>query len=73
MLKIIHERPKCISCGSCVAVCPSYFELDSKDGLANLKNSKRLSDGSEELEVDKADCIKEAIDVCPVQIIKTKK
>ncbi len=72
MSKIIHERPKCIGCGSCVAVCPDFFELDKKDGLANLKKSKRLADGSEELGVDKIGCIKEAAEVCPVQIIKIK-
>jgi len=73
MTKIIHQRPKCIGCGSCVAVCPGFFELDTKDGLANLKTSKRLGDGSEELEVNKVGCIKEAADVCPIQIIKIEK
>jgi len=72
MPKIIHERKKCIGCGSCAAICPDFFEMDAKEGLANLKNSKRLADGSEELEIDKIDCIKEASDVCPVQIIKIK-
>jgi len=73
MIKIIHERKKCIACGACTAACPSFFEMDEHDGLANLKNSKRLSDGSEELEVNKVDCIEEAADACPVKIIKIEK
>ncbi len=72
MAKIIHQRTKCIGCGSCVAVCPKFFDLDSKDGLADLKNSKKVGEDFE-LEVDEIDCIKEASEACPVQVIKIKK
>ena len=69
-MKIILERPKCIGCGSCVAVCPKFFELASDDdGLADLKGSTQNGENFE-LEVAEVDCVKEAVDICPVQVIK---
>ncbi len=69
MPKIIHQRKECIGCGACAVNCPDFFELDEKDGLANLKNSKKVGERFE-LETNKTSCVKEAIKVCPVQIIK---
>jgi len=73
MTKIIHERKKCISCGACVSVCPDLFEMSEKDNLAMLKNSKEKIDGIFELEIGNAvdfNCIKEAANICPIEIIK---
>lgn len=70
-MKIILEREKCIGCRSCQVLCPKYFEL-IEDGKSHLINSKRKSK-NEELEVEKIDCIKEAAEACPVQIIKIAK
>lgn len=71
MPKITHERKKCIGCGSCATVCPDFFEMSQEDGLAVLKNAKKVGEEFE-LEVEKIGCLKEAADVCPVQIIKIK-
>lgn len=71
-MKIKVERPKCISCGSCAAVCPQFFEIED-GGLAHLKNSKKDADGNEELEIEAPGCAKDAVEVCPVQIIKVEK
>jgi len=69
MPKIIHEREKCIGCGSCVALCPKYWEM-AEDGKARLSGSKENSKtGNSELEVEKIECNQEAADACPVQII----
>lgn len=69
-MKIIIERPKCIGCGSCVAVCPKFFELASdNDGLVDLKGGTQNGDNFE-LEVADADCAKEAVEICPVQVIR---
>lgn len=74
MPKIIHQRKKCIGCGACAAVCPKFFEIDGKDNLATLKGSKKVGAGEEfELRVDKIDCLKDAVEMCPVKIIKIKK
>jgi len=72
MSKIIQQRKKCIGCGACVSVCPDFLEMDRGDGLANLKNAKKAGEDFE-LEIEKIGCLKEAIDICPIQIIKIKK
>lgn len=69
-MKIIHEKSKCIGCGTCAAICPEFFEMDEKDNLAELKNSQIDEDGNEVLETkENKECLKEASEVCPVQII----
>lgn len=68
MPKIIQEREKCIGCGSCVALCPKFFEM-ADDGKAKLSGAEKNAEGNDELEVEKIGCIQEAADACPVQII----
>ena len=69
MPKIIHQREKCIGCGSCVVLCPKYWALD-EEGKATLKESKiNPETGSQELEVERPDCAKDAADSCPAQAI----
>jgi ferredoxin len=68
-MKIKLERPKCIGCGSCAAVCDKFFEM-AEDGLSHLKESTKTSDGSEELKAADVGCAKDAAEICPVQIIK---
>lgn len=66
-MKIVQEHEKCIGCGSCVAICPKYWEIGD-DGKAKLINSQE-----NELEVEKLECNQEAADACPVQCIKVEK
>jgi len=70
-MKIIHQIEKCIGCGSCVAICPEYWEMGD-DGKAHLLNAKKDTKNNEELEVSDAGCNKEAVEICPVQCIKIK-
>lgn len=71
-MKIIHEREKCIGCGSCAAICSKYWEI-TEDGKSMLLGSKANSKAIYELEVQEAGCNQEAADVCPVQCIHIKK
>ena len=72
-MKIIHEREKCIGCGSCAAVCPKYWEI-VEDGNVNLLGAKvNPKNGNHELEVGKIECNQEAVDGCPVQCIIIEK
>ena len=69
-MRVRLKRTQCIGCGNCTIVCPDYFEIGN-DGLSHLKGSNK--EGEEEvLEVaeEKAECVKEAAETCPVQIIK---
>lgn len=69
-MKIIQEKFKCIGCGSCVAVCPKYWEM-TEDGKSHLINSQW--DAEQEIEtlmIEEAECNLEAVNVCPVQCIK---
>jgi len=53
------DKEKCIGCGSCESVCSKVFEM--KDMKAHVKAGQEKS---------KSDCVKEAVDVCPVDAIK---
>ena len=66
MAKIKLEREKCISCGSCAALCPKYFEIID-DGKSHIKDSTKQD--IEELEVAKIECAESAAEACPVQCI----
>ena len=74
MPKILHEREKCIGCGSCVAICPKFWEM-SEDGKSSLIDGTEGSGGNYEREVTEREigCNQEAADSCPVQIIKVNK
>jgi ferredoxin len=68
MAKVIQQRDKCIGCGTCVAVCPDFWQMGD-DGKSQLKGSKDAGEGKFELEAKEAGCNKEAASSCPVQII----
>lgn len=68
MSKIIQQRDKCIGCGTCVAVCPAFWQMGD-DGKASLKDAKDIGNGKFELECEDPGCCKEAASSCPVQII----
>jgi len=69
-MKVILDKVKCIGCGSCVALCPKFFEM-SEEGKAHLKNSELDNKTNKEtLEISKPECVEEALEVCPVESIK---
>ena len=70
-MKVIQEREKCIGCGSCVALCPNFWEMGD-DGKSVLKSSKKNNEGNYEIEIDAVECNKDAAESCPVQIIHIK-
>jgi len=62
------DRGRCISCASCIEVCPDFFEFDDDD-LSHLKGSERTDDNVDVLELEDADCTQDAAFGCPVNII----
>ena len=53
MVKV--DAQKCIGCQACVSVCPEGFEMKD-DGKSHVKS-------------EKAKCVGEAVNVCPVDAI----
>ncbi len=70
MYKIIYERDKCIGCGTCATICPSYWEMGS-DSRASLKDSTEENDNFVK-EIEELSCNGEAEQSCPVQCIHIK-
>lgn len=74
MIRIIHQRPKCIGCNYCVEVAPSRWQMDETDGKCNLLESTEKKNiyiaiaGDDEYEENL-----EAAKICPVKIIKVEK
>ncbi len=72
MTKVIQKYEECIGCGTCVALCPKFWEMGD-DGKARPKGGiKNPETGDYELEVNKAECNKDAADACPAQIISLR-
>jgi ferredoxin len=59
MVKV--DKNKCIGCGSCAATCPEVFEMNDRDGKAQIKAGADLKKN--------AKCAKEATESCPVDAI----
>ncbi|MBT3418707.1 MAG: ferredoxin [Candidatus Magasanikbacteria bacterium] len=70
MSKILHFRNNCIGCGSCTLHAPGYWEMDEKDGKANLKRGK-LCGKVDQLDVYEGEIEQNvrAAEDCPVSII----
>ncbi len=64
-MKIKINQEECIGCGSCSAVCGEVFDLN-EENKAVIKET-----GTARGETDK-DCVKEAVDICPVQVIEVE-
>lgn len=71
-MKIILDKSKCIGCGACASLCSKFFEL-GEDGKSHLKGGKFFPEKEkEELEIEKEECVKEALEACPVEAIELK-
>lgn len=58
-MKKVYISPGCISCGTCEAVCPEVFEVND---VSHVKPNA---------DINKYEAlVKEASDICPVQVIK---
>ncbi len=71
-MKIILEKKKCISCGSCEALDPKHFKLD-KNHKCTLLKGKNIKDDIYELEVNEIGQAQDAADACPAQCIHIEK
>lgn len=69
--KVSIDRDECISCMSCVALCPDVFEMNDEDGKSQIVEKYRVGDnlGEGKIPEDLKSCAEEAADSCPVTII----
>jgi ferredoxin len=69
---VIHYRKNCIGCGNCSFVCPKYWQMNQKDGKADLLDSENIKDDIHKRKLDIEDTEKNemAAQLCPVGIIK---
>lgn len=71
MPKLIHYRDKCIGCGSCALEQSEHWEMEDKDGKANLKKSKEKSRiYVKDVRKDEEKLCKRVAQDCPVNCIK---
>lgn len=71
VLRVTIHRDECISCGACWTECPEFFEENPDDGFSQVVAAYRvggdpaIGDAPAEL----ADCVNDAANGCPVEII----
>ncbi|MCD6555715.1 MAG: ferredoxin [Bacteroidetes bacterium] len=74
MIRIIHQRAKCIGCNYCVEAAPSRWFMDDIDGKSNLIGAKEKRGIFIVITTDdEFDENSEAAEICPVNIIKVEK
>jgi len=74
MIRITHQRGKCIGCNYCVEVAPNTWYMDEKDGKAILKGAKQKKEFYHLITGDdEYDDNLEAQNLCPVKIIKVER
>lgn len=70
-LQVIIDRDECISCATCWATCPDFFEENPDDGLTQVVKAYRVGGDPSVGEVPEAleNCVRDAADGCPIEII----
>lgn len=74
MIRIFHQKEKCIGCNYCVEAAPGVWEMNQEDGKSNLigsvkkKNMYMLVTSDDEYERNF-----DASQLCPVNIIRVEK
>jgi len=70
-VKVKIDREGCVSCGACWTTCPEFFEQSPEDDQSQIIERYRTGGGPAEGEVpwDKKECVKQASEGCPVQVI----
>jgi len=70
-MKVEINQDGCTECGGCEEACSEVFVVESGEKAKIVE--KYQTDGSDKGEVGEelSDCVKEAEDVCPVDVITT--
>jgi ferredoxin len=70
-IRVTIDREGCIQCGVCYSVCSEVFEENPEDGFSSIVETYRTDDEGAEGQVpgDLEDCVTEAAESCPVEVI----
>ncbi|MFA4875798.1 MAG: ferredoxin [Methanoregula sp.] len=70
-MKVRIDRLTCVSCGSCWDACPGFFEQNPDDSFSQVREKFRLNGeiGSGVPSDEVIPCVRDAADLCPMQII----
>jgi ferredoxin len=68
-MKVMVHPDECIDCGSCSAECPEFFEEDATGGGTRVVAAYRAKGNpAVGLVPDHlVDCVRRAVDACPVE------
>ncbi len=71
MIPVVIDRAGCVACGTCWDTCPTFFEQNTEDTFSEVVTQYRKGDNIAEGDApdDLSDCVLEAADNCPVQVI----
>lgn len=74
LLKVVHDRSRCIGCNSCVCIAPQTWTMDELEGKVSLNGSVQKGKVfvAEIFELDEV-VNRAAADACPMRIIKVEK
>jgi len=74
MIRITHQRNKCIGCNYCAEVAPSRWYMDNSDGKVTLIDSEEKKGIFTTVTTDdEYGENMEAAELCPVNIIRVEK
>ncbi|MDI6719547.1 MAG: ferredoxin [Methanomicrobiales archaeon] len=74
MVAVEIDRPGCISCAACWTTCPGVFEENPQDTFSQIREEYRTGSDISRGDVpkDQEDCVREAADLCPTQVIRVE-
>ncbi|AGB03765.1 ferredoxin [Methanoregula formicica] len=70
-MNVSIQRDACTSCGTCWETCPDFFEENPDDHFSQVREKFRSAGAiAEGISPDDLEaCVRDAADLCPVQII----
>lgn len=73
--QVTIDRDECISCAACWDTCPEFFEENLDDGFSQILEQYSVDGdpGRGEAPEGLEDCVTEAAEECPVEIIHIHK
>lgn len=69
-IKVVIDQDACLGCGTCTCLCVRFFELANSLEVAKIRDEFQSGDPSLGEVSQDIDCIRIAMNKCPVNAIK---